>query len=76
MAMTLTAISSLWMMLQAQRANIIAVDSTTHGKISGYYSSKQSFTDGKTIRDWLAGQDFQTQFDFGMDVLRKFGVIE
>ena len=76
MAMTLTAIASLWMMLQAQRANIIAVDSTTHGKISGYYSSKQSFTDGKTIRDWLAGQGFQTQFDFGMDVLRKFGVIE
>jgi hypothetical protein len=55
--------------------NLIAVDKATHAKISGYYSSKQAFTGGKTVRDWLAGQSFEAQFEFGIDVLKKFGVI-
>ena len=56
--------------------NLIAVDKATHAKISGYYSSKQAFTGGKTVRDWLAGQSFEAQFEFGIDVLKKFGVIK
>jgi RHS repeat-associated protein len=56
--------------------NLIAVDSATHAKISGYYSSKQAFTGGKTVRDWLAGQSYGKQFEFGMQKLRDFGVIK
>jgi methyl-accepting chemotaxis protein len=41
--------------------NIIAIDKATHAKISGYYSSKQAFTGGKTVRDWLAGQSYEAQ---------------
>jgi len=56
--------------------NIIAVDSATHAKISGYYSSKQAFTEGNTVRDWLAGQSYEKQFKFGMQKLRDFGVVK
>jgi hypothetical protein len=56
--------------------NLIAVDKVSHAKISGYYSSKQAFTEGKTVRDWLAGQSYEKQFEFGMQKLRDFGVIK
>ena len=56
--------------------NFIAVDNATHAKISGYYSSKQAFTGGKTVRDWLAGQSYEKQFEFGMQKQRDFGVIK
>jgi hypothetical protein len=56
--------------------NLIAVDKATHAKISGYYSSKQAFTEGKTVRDWLAGQSYEKQFEFGMQKLKDFGVIK
>jgi hypothetical protein len=54
--------------------NIIALDSTIHAKISGYYSSKPEFTRGKTVRDWLAGQSYQEQYQFGIIVLNRFGI--
>ena len=56
--------------------NIISIPhgkGTVHSKISGYYSSKQFFTGGKTVRQWLSGQDFGTQFEFGMDLLKQYG---
>lgn len=46
-----------------------------HAIISGYYSSKQSFTGEQTVRQWLAGQSFQEQFDFGMNLLKKYGTV-
>ncbi|MDI6619744.1 MAG: hypothetical protein QME45_14005 [Clostridiales bacterium] len=55
--------------------NVIAVDSATHAKISGYYNSiDASLSDTMRVRDWLAGQSFETQYQFGMDVLKRFGV--
>ena len=44
-----------------------------HAKISGYYSSIQPFTGGVTVRQWLSTQDFQEQYDFGIQILKKFG---
>ena len=52
--------------------NIISIDATTHRKISAYYSSIQPFTQGLTIRNWLAGQDFEMQYKFGLQVLEMF----
>ncbi|TEB06806.1 tRNA3(Ser)-specific nuclease WapA precursor [Pelotomaculum schinkii] len=54
--------------------NIIAVDRATHAKISGYYNSIDSFTNGMRIRNWLAGQSFEEQYKFGLDVLRRYGI--
>ena len=58
-------------------SNIIAIDSATHAKISGYYNTKSfDFTNGLSVRDWLAGKSYEYQYNFGLDVLRQYGVIE
>ena len=44
-----------------------------HAKISGYYSSKPDFTNGKTVRDWLKQQSFERQYEFGLKTLKDFG---
>jgi hypothetical protein len=44
-----------------------------HNQISGFYSSKQPFTGGLIVRDWLAPQSFEEQFEFGQRVLQQFG---
>ena len=44
--------------------------------VSGYYSSKQAFTGGNTVRGWLTGQSYEKQFEFGMQILKDFGVIK
>jgi hypothetical protein len=52
------------------------VDAKTHFKISGYYHSKVPAISGDLlIRDWLAGQSFEEQYQFGLNVLKSFGVI-
>ena len=56
--------------------NVISIPhgkGTMHAKISGYYSSKQFFTGGKIVRQWLAGQSFEEQFEFGMNLLKEYG---
>src|SRR5699024_3250997 len=36
--------------------NLIAVDKATHAKISGYYNTTTfNYTDGMSVRNWLAG---------------------
>lgn len=58
-------------------SNIISVDHATHMKITGYYNSKAyDFTGGLSVREWLSGQSFEQQYEFGMETLRKFGVIK
>lgn len=54
--------------------NVINISNSVHTKISAYYSSVQSFTNGMTFRNWLAGQSFKTQYKWGIKVLRMFGV--
>ena len=57
-------------------SNVIAVDEKTHARITGYYNTTTfRFTDGMSVRNWLAGQSYDVQFDFGMNVLRDLGVI-
>ncbi len=56
--------------------NLIPVDKATHANISGYYSSKQVFTGGKTVRNWLIGQSYEKQFEFGIQKLIDFGVFK
>jgi hypothetical protein len=44
-----------------------------HKRVTGYYQSKPDFTDGKTVREWLSGKDFEFQYQFGIKVLKDFG---
>jgi RHS repeat-associated protein len=46
---------------------------TIHNQVSAYYSSIQGFTNGQTVRSWLSTKSFDEQFEFGIDVLKKFG---
>lgn len=58
-------------------SNVIAVDRATHAKITGYYNTKIfRYTNGLSVRDWLAGQSYEYQYEFGINILKKFGVIE
>lgn len=52
--------------------NIIAVDSATHKLISAHYSSKLAMNGTMVVRDWLATQDFGTQYEYGMKIYRQF----
>ena len=52
--------------------NIVPVSTDIHRMISGYYSSIQPFTEGLTVRNWLAGQSFDAQYSFGVEVIRMF----
>ena len=53
-------------------SNLISLGSTVHTRISGFYSSKQLFTGGQTVRKWLGSQSFAKQRQFGLDTLRRF----
>ena len=58
-------------------SNVIAVDAQTHAKITGYYNTTTyRLTEGLSVRNWLAGQPFEVQLDFGTQVLRSYGVIK
>ena len=55
--------------------NVMALDEGIHRRISAYYSSKDPrFTAGQTVRQWLSGQSFQAQREFGLKVLQEYGV--
>ena len=59
--------------------NLVAVESgfsgSIHQKISGHYSKKLEFTGGLTVRQWLTGQSFEAQFEYGLSVLSEYGTI-
>ena len=44
-----------------------------HSKVSGFYSSKQFFTNGQTVRRWLSTQSYDAQYKFGVQKLKDFG---
>jgi hypothetical protein len=54
--------------------NVVNISAETHRKISEFYSSKHSFTEGLTLRKWLAGQSFSVQYEWGLRILKMFGV--
>jgi LysM repeat protein len=56
--------------------NVVAIPTSIHigkGTISAYYSGKDFFTNGQTVRQWLSTQSFQAQRQFGLDTIKRFG---
>lgn len=51
-------------------ANLNAVPAAVNQLKANYYASIRPFTGGARVRDWLNGQSFEAQFEFGMDVTR------
>ena len=54
--------------------NIINIPKEIHTKISAHYSRIYDYTDGLRLRDWLANKSFQEQYEWGLKVLRLYGV--
>ncbi len=54
--------------------NLVKIDAATHRKISGFYSSKATFTKGQTVRQWVSQQPYQVQQQFGLQTMKDFGV--
>ncbi len=66
--------SGLDVQMIQNKNNIISVSKGVHRKISGYYANtKLGFTEGLSVRNWLAGQSYETQYDFGLSILKMFG---
>ena len=59
-------------------SNIIRIEQTVHSQISRFYSSipAGNVTNGLTVRNYLTGLSFQEQYQYGLEILRKFGVLE
>jgi hypothetical protein len=51
--------------------NLDPVPSGINQLKANYYSRIRPFTGGVRVRDWLTGQSFADQYDFGMDVLMR-----
>lgn len=52
-------------------ANIRGVARGVNQAIADYFSSKQDFTNGLTVREWLKGQSWTDQFEFGLEILKR-----
>ncbi len=53
--------------------NLVRLDTAVHRQVSGYFSSKQPFTGGQTVRQWLSGQSYARQQQFARQVMERFG---
>ena len=50
--------------------NVIAIPVEAHQRLSAFYSSKQPFSEPNKVREWLRGQSFQAQYEFGLQQLK------
>ena len=56
-------------------SNMFPLDEKVHQKISAHYNSipdNRLLTNGLRVRDWLAGQDIQTQYEYGIKIIEMF----
>jgi hypothetical protein len=51
--------------------NVVPLDERLHVRISGFYSSKQPFTGGLTVRQWLSAQSWEAQREFGLATIKR-----
>lgn len=51
--------------------NIVKMRNDLNTLKGRYYGKRWSFTEGKMLRDWIAGSTWQQQHDFGMFVIRR-----
>ncbi|MCO5050791.1 MAG: pre-toxin TG domain-containing protein [Verrucomicrobiae bacterium] len=51
--------------------NVVNASRQLNQKIADYYSTKQAFSGGKTVREWLNPQTYQQQREFGIKVMNE-----
>jgi hypothetical protein len=55
--------------------NIVPLPDPIHDLVSAEYSKEYEKT-GITVRQWLQTQSFEKQYEYGIDVLRKLGILK
>jgi hypothetical protein len=53
---------------------MLSIDKAKHREISADYSRILPFTEGLTLRKWLAGKPIEYQRQFGANWLKSYGV--
>ena len=53
-------------------ANVVRVPNELHKKVLGFYSSKAPIAQGQRVREWLSGQSYQKQYEYGIKKLEDF----
>jgi hypothetical protein len=51
--------------------NVVAIPVELHRLMNGFYSSKPRFANPSKVREWLRGQSFEAQYEFGMQELKR-----
>jgi hypothetical protein len=51
--------------------NIVAIPIEAHHRLNAYFSSKQQISVPNTVREWLRGQSFEAQYEFGLAQLKR-----
>jgi hypothetical protein len=51
--------------------NVVAIPTEAHQKLNAFYSSKEKISYPNTVREWLRGQSFEAQYEFGMEQLMR-----
>jgi hypothetical protein len=51
--------------------NVVAIPIEAHQSLNAFYSSKQQIYHPNTVREWLRGQSFESQYEFGMEQLKR-----
>jgi hypothetical protein len=45
-------------------------------KLNGYYAKVYGYTQGMKLRDWLDGQSFEVQYQYGIKALKDIGAVK
>jgi len=51
--------------------NVVAIPEKAHRAINAYMNSKQPFTGGRYVYEWLSRKSFEEQFEFALEVMAK-----
>jgi hypothetical protein len=51
--------------------NIVAIPIEAHQSLNAFYSSKRPISYPNTVREWLRGQSFEKQYEYGMERLKQ-----
>lgn len=58
------------------RDNVVRIPYWKHVEISSWYSRRNDQFDWQTPREYLRGKNWDEQYRFGLDALRRFGVLK
>ncbi|QXX76385.1 hypothetical protein MHY1_03225 [Methylovirgula sp. HY1] len=55
--------------------NIIRIPTLLHEEISAAYGRSAPTARNMSLRQWLNGQSYQMQYDYGLNVMRELGIL-